>query len=259
MGNQVHFYTLEEAVEAGIPYQEQSEFACEYCAKPLEQLGILGCDGVVRWVIRKECSCEGARMHREATKRQEELIERKEQESRFLRAGIAKRYLCASVSNSESVRYIESFRVGIGAGLYFVGGVGSGKTYEASAIAKSFIWAGYSVVFTTTLSMFDAIRKSYDSKGDAGIAKFVGADLLILDDMGKESANSWALTTLFQVLNARYDNLLPTVFTSQYPISALERRMSRGGERESAQAIASRISQISKVVDLGNGDRRRGG
>ena len=144
MGNQVHFYTLEEAVEAGIPYQEQSEFACEYCAKPLEQLGILGCDGVVRWVIRKECGCEAAREHREATKRKEELIERKEQESRFLRAGIAKRYLCASVSNSESVRYIESFRVGIGAGLYFVGGVGSGKTYEASAIAKSFIWAGYS-------------------------------------------------------------------------------------------------------------------
>ena len=121
MGNQVHFYTLEEAVEAGIPYQEQSEFACEYCAKPLEQLGILGCDGVVRWVIRKECGCEAAREHREATKRKEELIERKEQESRFLRAGIAKRYLCASVSNSESVRYIESFRVGIGAGLYFVG------------------------------------------------------------------------------------------------------------------------------------------
>lgn len=29
MGNQVHFYTLEEAVEAGIPYQEQSEFACD--------------------------------------------------------------------------------------------------------------------------------------------------------------------------------------------------------------------------------------
>ena len=56
------------------------------------------------------------------------------------------------VSNLVLHRYLTFLAVSythlIGAGLYFVGGVGAGKTYEASAIAKSFIWAGYSVVFT---------------------------------------------------------------------------------------------------------------
>ena len=107
--------------------------------------------------------------------------------------------------------------------------------------------------------MLDSIRRSYDGKSGAGIARFSRADLLVLDDLGKENANSWVLTTLFQILNERYERLLPTVFTSQYAICDLERRMSRNGERESAQAIASRIGQVSTVVDLGRADRRRRG
>lgn len=259
MGREVHFYTLEEAIEEGVPYREQSELTCEHCGKSLEQLGIVGYDGVIRWVIRKECDCEEARASRENQERQQENIKRKEQESKLLRAGIPKRYLRASVTNAESIRYIESYRPGVGTGLYFLGGVGAGKTYEASALAKSFVWAGYSVVFTTTLSMLDSIRKSYDGKSGAGIARFSRADLLVLDDLGKENANSWVLTTLFQVLNERYERLMPTIFTSQYAICDLERRMSRNGERESAQAIASRIGQVSTVVGLGRADRRRRG
>ena len=107
--------------------------------------------------------------------------------------------------------------------------------------------------------MLDSIRRSYDGKSGAGIARFSRADLLVLDDLGKENANSWVLTTLFQILNERYERLLPTVFTSQYAICDLERRMSRNGERESAQAIASRIGQVSTVVDLGRADRRAAG
>ena len=121
MGREVHFYTLEEAIEEGVPYREQGELTCEYCGKSLEQLGIVGYDGVIRWVIRKECDCEEARASRENQERQQENIKRKEQESKLLRAGIPKRYLRASVTNAESIRYIESYRPGIGTGLYFLG------------------------------------------------------------------------------------------------------------------------------------------
>ncbi len=63
----------------------------------------------------------------------------------------------------------------------------------------------------------------------------------MLDDVGKENANSWAATTMFEVVNGRYERMLPTIYTSQYSFSELERRMSRSGERESAQAVLSRI------------------
>lgn len=257
MNSEVRFYTLKEVIEKGLPYKEQTEHRCEHCGKPLEQLGLIGCNGIVHWVIRKECDCEGAIADLEAEKERQEKLERRAQKEKLLRAGIARRYLSATVSRPESVGFIENFDTGVGNGLYYIGGVGAGKTSEASAVAKSFVWAGYSVVFTTSLAMLDAIRESYDRKDGASVGKFASADLLILDDLGKENANSWALTTLFQVLNSRYESLLPTIFTSQYPIDALERRMSRNGERESAQAIVSRISQVSEFIHLGKTDHRR--
>lgn len=64
-------------------------------------------------------------------------------------------------------------------------------------------------------------------------------------------------TTLFEVVNYRYENMLPTVFTSQYSLDALERRLSRNNEVESAKAVVSRICEMSKVVVLKSPDRRR--
>ena len=31
-----------------------------YCGKLLEQLGFVGYDGIIHWVIRKDCDCEEA-------------------------------------------------------------------------------------------------------------------------------------------------------------------------------------------------------
>lgn len=47
MNNEVRFYTLEEAVEKGIPYKEQTEHRCDHCGELLEQLGFIGYDGVL--------------------------------------------------------------------------------------------------------------------------------------------------------------------------------------------------------------------
>ena len=53
--------------------------------------------------------------------------------------------------------------------------------------------------------------------------------------------------------------MLPTVFTSQYALPDLKRRMSRGGETESAKAIVSRIGEMCETVLLSHPDRRRRG
>lgn len=66
------------------------------------------------------------------------------------------------------------------------------------------------------------------------------------------------MTTLFQLVNSRYDGMRPTIFTSQYSIPQLQNRMSRAGERETAEAICLRIEELSDVVSLLNIDSRRG-
>ena len=87
---------------------------------------------------------------------------------------------------------------------------------QMCALAKAFVFAGYSVKATTTLAMLNSIHDSYNGSEHDGVRRFCEVDILFLDDIGKENANSWALTTLFEVVNYRYENMLPTVFTSQY-------------------------------------------
>ena len=256
-----HLYTLEEAKAKGLPYEQQEERVCKYCGRRLEWLGIISKDGFVRWVSVKDCDCKGRKAE---IKRQEEAEERLHEErakqaalAKCRKAGIGKLYLTAKPSVPECVDYINSFADANGKGLYIQGGVGAGKTYEMCALAKTFVFAGYSVKVTTTLSMLNSIHKSYDSSDREGALQFCKADILFLDDIGKENANSWALTTLFEVVNYRYENMLPTVFTSQYSLDALERRLARNNEVESARAVVSRIHEMCGVVVLKSADRRR--
>ncbi len=56
--------------------------------------------------------------------------------------------------------------------------------------------------------------------------------------------------TLFQIINDRYENMKPTVVTSQYAPDALKSRMGRSGERESAEAIVERLKETCRLVVL---------
>lgn len=256
-------YTMEDAEKEGLAFEPQEEKPCPFCGMPLEQLGRPGTDGVVHWFATTQCDCEGQMAENERV----EAEERRAREEAALRAmaakcrsaGIGRRYLEAKVSQKPCIDYVNGFADAGGKGLYLVGGVGAGKTHEASAIARSFIWSGYSVLIATSLTMLDSIYGNQHGQPTRGTADFCNADLLIIDDLGKENANQWAVTTLFQVVNSRYENMLPTVFTSQYALPDLERRMSRGGETESARAIVSRIGEMCETILLSHPDRRRRG
>lgn len=254
-------YTMEEAKEKGIPFAQQDPKTCEYCGRQLEQLGTIASDGFVRWLFAKECDCEGkmaeiARIQAEEDRAREEAAKKRAIE-RCRSAGIGKLYLNAEISEPACIRYVNGFADANGKGLYLLGGVGAGKTHEACALAKAFLFSGYSVKVTTTLAMLNSIHSTYDGAKNDDVMAFCRADVLFLDDLGKENANSWAMTTLFEVINYRYENMLPTIFTSQYGLDSLERRLSRSSEVESAKAIVSRIAQMSQIVMLKHTDRRR--
>lgn len=251
-------YTKERADAEGIDYDPQTEIRCPHCGEPYEQLGIVGRAGRIAWVSHAECRCEGAAAEREQARRAEAEAKRLESQRRLKRCGVPKRYMSAQISVPEAARYVVGFGNARDKGLYIVGGVGTGKTYEACALAKSFFEAGYSVRVTTSLAMLDSVSRSYEDPSTPGISTFTGVDVLVIDDLGKENANAWALTTLFQIVNSRYEDGKPTIYTSQYDLQSLQRRMSRQRESESAEAIVSRICETSEVVRLGGKDRRKG-
>lgn len=175
-----------------------------------------------------------------------------------LARGHPRRYWAAEADRPEFAEYIASFAGNGGAGLYIHGGVGTGKTHAASAMARLFAEAGYDVAFTTAKGMLERVKATFDEGGtEAAVARYAKCDVLVLDDLGKEDATEWSVGTVFSVLDARYEDMRPTIVTSNYAPGALADRLARRGERVTAEAIASRISQTCRTVYLGGRDRRR--
>lgn len=253
-----HFITPNEAAERGLSGPKGEWPECPWCGRKLEPRGIM-LGGRIAWVTSEPCGCDGeARAAAEAEARELEAGER-ERIGKLARAGVKKRYLNAKVDTVDTQLYVERFGSDEGRGLYIHGDVGTGKTYLASALASVFVAAGYTVVLTTTLAMLADIQGTFDddSSSVAVLQRFTRADVLILDDLGKESGSAWSVSTLFQVVNYRYETMRPLIVTSQYDLASLEKRMARQGERESARAIASRLGQMCYDVHLSGGDRRR--
>ena len=243
-------FTYEEAIGRGIECSAPEKNLCPHCGTPLEALGIVGFRGSVHWISRVPCNCAGAvearkKEESESIRREEERIHRG-----LISCGIKKRFLDAQINRPALAEFINSFAEDPGCGLYITGPSRVGKTYCASALAKTFFLGGYKTLMTTSLQMLDEIKASFDERGKAGIARYAGADILIIDDLGKENANSWVMTMLFQIVNERYEAMRPTIVTSQYTPDELCRRMSRQGERESAVAITARIKETCWVVRI---------
>jgi len=112
--------------------------------------------------------------------------------------------------------------------LLMMGRYGSGKTHLAAAIANLAIESGVSTLFLTVPDLLDWLRFSY-SPGDTSFEnrfeEIRTIPLLILDDFGTQNATAWAQEKIFQIMNYRYINRLPTVVTSNMMITDFEGRI----------------------------------
>jgi len=112
--------------------------------------------------------------------------------------------------------------------LLLSGGYGCGKTHLAAAIANAVVAQGTAALFLTVPDLLDFLRFAYGSQEDTFEARFEEirqVPLLVLDDFGTQSATPWAQEKLFQILNFRYINRLPTVITTNLMLSEIEPRL----------------------------------
>ena len=101
--------------------------------------------------------------------------------------------------------------------LVFTGPYGCGKTHLAAAIANSRAGLGDPPLFVMVPDLLDHLRAAFSPNSgtsyDRRFDEVRTAPLLILDDMGSQSATPWAKEKLYQLLNYRYNAELPTVIT----------------------------------------------
>ncbi len=90
--------------------------------------------------------------------------------------------------------------------LLFYGPVGTGKTFLTNCIAKELLDSGHSVIYFTAFQFFEHFSVTGSSEaGEPGQRHeaLLDSDLLILDDIGTEMANTFTVSKLFQILNER--------------------------------------------------------
>jgi DNA replication protein DnaC/primosomal protein DnaI len=248
-----------EAMAAGLVDQEPDKVPCPHCGKPLDQLGAVFA-GKVYWVSHARCGCQGERREDREVADAAETAEQGEKARLLARAGVPAKFADATLTDGYCRAYVDSFvKDETSTGLYVHGPVGTGKTYNAAGIVKALIAKKCDAIFSSALDIFTNIQETYDSGSSSKreMERYLSCGILVLDDLGKESNTRWALTMLFTLVNARYERMLPTVITSQYTMEGLRQRLSQKGERETAEAIVSRLSETCMDVTLVGGDRRR--
>ncbi len=103
--------------------------------------------------------------------------------------------------------------------LIFCGSPGIGKTSFCSALT-SWLFSSFDTFrYWKEASLLKRLRASMnDVKGDyLDTLKFMIDDQhLILDDIGSDGVNEWREEVLFNVIDERYNSMLPTVFTSNF-------------------------------------------
>jgi DNA replication protein DnaC len=129
--------------------------------------------------------------------------------------------------------------------LVFRGPPGTGKSHLAAAIANQRIASNELPTFIGVPDLLDHLRSTFAPDSavtyDELFETVRTAPLLVLDDLGTQSATAWAQEKLYQLLNYRYNSRLPTVVTTNLSLEALEPRLS-SRLRDKALSIVCEIS-----------------
>lgn len=257
--------------------REQEQYPIDRQAKIEE--GAVACDKCHgqggtgdRWCINETesaylhwCDCKYGQ---EAKAKAQIIIDETDRRNRAERAeqylldcGIPVRYETAELMDfgDESIGPLTEVRHWLasakeGQGLILWGAVGSGKTHLGAALLHEIIRMPRRCFFVAVPNLLDEIRASYSGKrrqqeGEEDLLRRAcDVDVLLMDDIDAERVTDWVAEKLFAIVNARYNDMLTTLVTTNLSPEALAKCV---GDR-----TVSRLVGMCKVVRLQGDDRR---
>lgn len=234
-----------------------SSDTCPYCGRKYRTFEIKPLFGGKPHYQYVDCDCEGAMAERNA----EDRSRRSSQlHTAWTGTGVPTRFLGVT-PDYKSLPKLDN-----GNGLYLYGNRGTGKTRHACEILKAYVARNTSesgwcnARFVSVAQWLDDIRDTYGRWGASSgnvFHKAAGADLLVLDDFGKVDTDNptWAVAKMFLLIDKRYEDMKPTIFTSRFNLKELVVRLTVGSEA-TAGDMASRIAETCEFVKYDGEDRR---
>lgn len=254
-------------------YVKEDVIYCNKCDTPRTTvIEVLGNKRVVRCI----CKCQEEARDKEEKMRKE--IEKqvriaKLQESSLL----SDRYKNVTFDNCKTgenksfdeafvrcKRYCENSNeiLANGFGIYLWGDKGTGKTHLTSCMANELIKQYKQVLFTNFFEISKSIRATFKGIGNEIdlINKIANVDFLFIDDLGtekvtKEGEDTWLQDKIFEVINKRYNNMKPTIFTSNYSLQQLVQE--RGLLDKTVDRILEMSTAIMKIEGKSNRSIRK--
>lgn len=204
----------------------------------------------------KPCSCRGTGMKIEKIK------------SSYSKSGIDKKYKWKFINNfivrdkitekvkNEAYDIISKFPA-VGKGLFLWGNPGTGKTLISSIILTELITRhGIDGKFVKiSRNFFNRLRSTFNEAsptyGDANMIEreYAETPILVIDDFGVQRDSAWEMETLYNLVDARYEALKFTIFTSNTdPFKTLKDK--------SEGRILSRLKEMCKIIEIAGPDYR---
>ena len=235
---------------------------CKHCNTPRTWISD---DGAFK--VRCLCKCQKSKQQELEKQRQAALAFEKIKSLKELSL-LGRRYANSSFENLDMNRpqsfvkavnrckaYCNNWKIvkSQGYGMYIFGSVGTGKTELVACICNQLIQNLVPVIITNFLEISKKLRESYNREIETEnqiIDKLAKIDLLVLDDIGSEklfknNGESFMQEKIYDIVNRRYINNMPTIFTSNYSIQQLIDE--RGLEIRTADRIAEMSNAVMKL------------
>lgn len=136
-----------------------------------------------------------------------------------------------------------------GYGMYLYGDSGTGKTHLTACMCNELINQYQQCLFTNFFEISKLIRSTWKKNTDAEniIKKICDVDFLFIDDLGteklqKNGEDNWLQEQVFDIINKRYNNKKPTIFSSNHSLNELIT------ERGMMQKTVDRINEMSTAI-----------